>query len=97
MRCKSLVLAVGKSQLLPQPLGIFRHRDGEGAEPAHSVRLNSDRRLDLGHVLEASQITHATEHTEQASPHRSLKSASAPRAARQTSFIISMRTRSRDS
>ena len=65
--CKTLVLAVGKSQSLPQPLGIFWDGDSERAEPAHSIRLKPDRRLDLGHVLETSQIAHTTKHAKQQS------------------------------
>lgn len=33
------MLVVGKTQLLPQPLGIFRNGDGERAKPAHGIRL----------------------------------------------------------
>ena len=64
-RRQPLVLGIGQPQPLPQTLGVLGDHHAERTEPARGVGGDADRRLDLGHVLEAREIADAAEHAQQ--------------------------------
>src|SRR5665213_3628661 len=59
------MLDIVQPQFLRQPFGVFGDQNAERTEPTHRIWRQPDRRLDLGHVLEAGEIADTAEHAQQ--------------------------------